>query len=170
MTWLANANLAAEMRFNVAGIGADGAMTRTTADAFVKAMNGYTRTGYLGQTRWQLPPTNPDPGCSNKEGGYNCSGSPLGGLYYHHLLKILGVRPGEPVVKSPDIATGPFHNIQPYLYWSCAGDASQTVCSGAPAAPGFQWSFSFGNGFQGTDVIGNSLYVMVYSPDPAPPR
>ena len=49
VTWLANANLAAEMRFNVAGIVADGAMARTTADDFIEAMNGYNRKGYLGQ-------------------------------------------------------------------------------------------------------------------------
>ena len=97
VTWLANANLAAEMRFNVAGIGADGAMARTTADDFI-------------------------------------------------------------------------HNVQPYLYWSCAGAIGRTTCSGAPAAPGFEWSFSFGNGFQGTDVIGNSLYVTVYARDPEAPR
>jgi hypothetical protein len=78
---------------------------------------------------------------------------------------VLGLKAGEPVVRAPDIALGPFHNIQPYLYWSCAGTVGQTTCSGAPAAPGFEWSFSFGTGFQGTDVIGNTLYVMVYAPD-----
>ena len=36
-------------------------------------------------------------------------------------------------------------------------------CTGAPA-PGFAWSFSFGNGFEGTDLIQNDLYVMVYYP------
>jgi hypothetical protein len=169
VTWLANANLAAEMKFNVAGIVADGAMTRTAADAFIKAMNTYNGKGYLGQKRWQLPPIDSDSNCSRKEGGYNCSGSPMGGLYYTHLLKTLGLKAGEPVVQTPDIAIGPFHHLQPYLYWACAGNASQTECSGAPAAPGFQWSFSFGNGFQGTDVIGNTLYVMVYAPDVAVP-
>jgi len=171
VTWLANANLAAEQRFGVAGVVADGAMTRAAADEFIKAMNSADHNkGYLGQNRWQLPPANPDPTCSNPDGGYNCSGNPLSGLYTTHLLRILGLAAGEPVVKTPDIAIGPFHNIQPYLYWSCAGAAKTTACSGEPAAPGFQWSFSFGNGFQGTDAIGNTLYVMVYAPDPAPVR
>lgn len=93
----------------------------------------------------------------------------MGGLY-HRLIKQLGLQPGEPVVKAPDITVGPFHNIQPYLYWSCAGDNRQVTCGNAPAAPGFEWSFSFGNGFQGTDVVGNTLYVMVYAPDPEPAR
>ena len=48
---------------------------------------------------------------------------------------------------------------------TCAGNQSSINCSGDPAARGFQFSFSFGNGFQGTDVIGNSLYVMAYAVD-----
>jgi len=167
VTWFANANLAAEMKFGVSGIVADGAMTRAVADDFIEAMNSYNRKGYLGQKQWQLPPTAPDPSCTMKDGGYNCSGSPMGELYHNHLLKIVGKQAGEPVRRVPDVKLGAFHNLQPYLYWGCAGNDSRIACSGDPAAPGFQWSFSFGNGFQGTDVIGNSLYVMVYAPDPA---
>jgi len=168
VTWLANANLAATMKFNVAGIASDGAKSHATAEAFIEAMNGYERKGYLGQKTWQLPPIETDPSCSLKDGGYGCTGFPLGALYYNRLLKILGLPPGEPVVRAPDIALGPFHNIQPYLYWACAGSTSRTTCSGEPAAPGFQWSFSFGNGFQGTDAVGNTLYLMVYAPDGPP--
>ncbi|HXT69697.1 MAG TPA: hypothetical protein VN700_08075 [Vicinamibacterales bacterium] len=166
VTWLANANLAAENTFGVSGIVRDGAMSRTTADDFIAAMNRNGRDGYLGQKRWQLPPTNPDPSCTMPEGGYDCSGSPMGGLYYNHLIELLHLSAREPVVRAPDIQAGPFHNFQPYLYWSCAGGRSRTQCSGEPAARGFEFSFSFGNGFQGTDVIGNTLYVMVYAPDP----
>jgi len=36
-------------------------------------------------------------------------------------------------------------------------------CTGAPQ-PGFQWSFSFGNGYQGTDLTQNELYVTAYYP------
>jgi len=36
--------------------------------------------------------------------------------------------------------------------------------------PNFEWSFSFGNGFQGTDLMVNDLYAMVYYPDPPPRR
>src|SRR6185295_2734948 len=52
VTWLANANLAATMKFNVSGIVSDGAMSHTTAEAFIKAMNSYDRKGYLGQKGW----------------------------------------------------------------------------------------------------------------------
>jgi hypothetical protein len=165
VTWLANANLAAEMTFGVNGIASDGAMTRATADDFIAAMNSYRGTGYLRQNRWQLPPTEADSNCTMSDGGYNCSGSPMGGLYYNHLLRMVGRAAGEPVVRPPDVTLGPFHNLQPYLYWACAGNQSSINCSGDPAARGFQFSFSFGNGFQGTDVIGNSLYVMVYAVD-----
>jgi hypothetical protein len=166
VTWLANANLAAEKTFGVRGIVADGAMTRQTADDFIDAMNRDNGRGYLGHKNWQLAPTDPDPNCTMKDGGYNCSGSPMGALYYHHLLKVLSRPAGEPVVRVPDVRLGPFHNLQPYLYWACAGNTSAVNCSGDPAATGFQFSFSFGNGFQGTDVVGNTLYVMVYAPGP----
>lgn len=165
VTWLANANIAAENKFGVSGIVATGAMTRVLADAFIAAMN---RAKYLGQSKWQLPPTDTnDTTCTLKEGGYNCSGSgsPMGSLYHNYLVKIIGKPAGEPVVRPPDTKLGPFHNLQPYLYWGCAGSPGALTCSGDPAATGFQWSFSFGNGFTGTDVVGNTLYLMVYAPD-----
>ena len=56
-----------------------------------------------------------------------------------------------------------FQNVQPYLYWSCAGPSDTGPCRGAPQ-PGFQWSFSFGNGYQGTDLMQNRLFVTVYYP------
>src|SRR6185369_11712010 len=115
VTWLANANLAAEWPFGVRGVLADGAMSRETADAFIAAMNRDGGRGYLGQNRWQLPPTNPDPSCTNPDGGYNCDGSPLGTLYYTHLVKMIGKPAGEPVVRVPDTRIGAFHNLQPYL-------------------------------------------------------
>jgi len=72
-------------------------------------------------------------------------------------------------VIQPDINVGPFNNLQPYLYWSsCEPLNGQKPCRdqyGNPAtepAPGFGFSFSFGNGFQGTDLVANDLYVMVY--------
>lgn len=83
----------------------------------------------------------------------------MGALFYVQL----GLSQGTPVVPTPDINVGPFNHLQPYLYWSCGAPDSQTPCQ-EPAAPGFEWSFSFGNGFQGTDVVGNHLYVMVYYP------
>ena len=43
---------------------------------------------------------------------------------------------------------------------------SDTVspCQTNGAADGFEWNFSFGNGFQGTNLLENNLYVIVYLP------
>ena len=169
VTWLANANLAAKETFGVAGINPDGAMEHTTALAWIKAMNAANRSaGYLGQKTWQLPPApDVDAMCSAKWGGYNCVGDPLGSDALGELFyKQLGLKAGDSAVKVPDVKVGPFHNIQPYLYWSCQGPAGVATCDDTQPAPGFEWSFSFGNGFQGTDVVANSLYVMVYYPAP----
>jgi hypothetical protein len=96
---------------------------------------------------------------------------PMGELFYDHL----GLSEGTPVVASPDIAVGPFNHVQPYLYWSCEAATIQGPCQTTGAAPGFEWSFSFGDGFLGTDVLANDLYVTAYyvvpsAPPPPPPR
>jgi uncharacterized protein (TIGR03437 family) len=167
VTWLANANLAATNAFSLPPckdqgspklcVNADGAMNWNSANQFVANMNTYNGTGYLGQTHWQLPPV--DAVC---DVAYLCAvaaaGNPFGELYYGQL----GLSPGAPVVATPDIAVGPFHNIQPYLYWSCQGSTIQGPCQTAGPAPNFEWSFSFGNGFEGTDVLANDLYVTAY--------
>jgi hypothetical protein len=168
VTWLANANLAMTQDFGaqcVNGdgtpcINADGSMSHTTAEDWIIGMNGYNGgAGWLGQSHWQLPPTvNPDASCSLS---FDCTGSPMGELFYSQL----GLSAGDPVVPTPDSANGPFNNIQPYLYWSCGVPNTLPICQAPPPAPGFQWSFSFGNGFEGTDLTGNNLYLMVYSPD-----
>lgn len=168
VTWLADANLAETQNFGIVGTNADGSplidpdgsMANDTAQAWIMAMNAWNGgAGWLGQHDWQLPTTlDPDPSCS---GNFDCTGSPLGELYYDEL----GLAAGTAVVPTPDVAVGPFHNIQPYLYWSCSAPDTNPPCQSPPPASGFQWSFSFGNGFQGTDVIANAMYVMVYWPD-----
>ena len=165
VTWLADANLAAKQTFGVGGINPDGSMDHATAVQWVAAMNRADRGhGYLGQTNWQLPETvRPDPSCSiGAEGttGYDCTGSPMGELFY----KQLGLRRGESVVAVPDVKVGPFHNIQPYLYWACEAQTAASPCQTGGPADGFEWNFSFGNGFQGTNLLANDLYVIVYYP------
>jgi hypothetical protein len=97
--------------------------------------------------------------------GYDCTGTsakpnPLGWLYYDQLK----LAQGQPVVTTPDTTVGALHNLQPYLYWSCEGGQGAVSCDGSAPAPDFQWSFSFANGFQGTDPKQRPLYVMVYYP------
>jgi uncharacterized protein (TIGR03437 family) len=161
VTWLANANLGAANTFGLPAckdqntpkmcVNPDGAMNWTSASQFIANMNS---TAYLGQKNWQFPTMDPTCGVS-----YNCggAGNPFSELFYAQL----GVSPGSSVVATPDIAVGPFNNIQPYLYWTCGAATIQDTCGAAPA-PGFEWSFSFGNGFLGTDVLANDLYVTAY--------
>ena len=95
----------------------------------------------------------------------------MGHLYYTEL----GFAVGTPAVLPQNRLGG---NLQPYLYWSCSASVIDSrVCAADPhadppsiAVPGlpsdqFGWSFSFGNGFQGTEDISNHLYVMVYYPE-----
>jgi hypothetical protein len=165
VTWLADANLAAKQTFGVAGINLDGSMEHAAAITWIAAMNRANGgRGYLGQTNWQLPETvAPDPTCSiGAQGttGYGCTGSPMGELFY----KQLGLRQGESVAAVPDTKVGPFNNIQPYLYWACEAETAASACHASGPAENFEWNFSFGNGFQGTNLLANDLYVIVYYP------
>jgi hypothetical protein len=92
--------------------------------------------------------------------GFDCTGSSMGILFY----KQLGLKRGESVVAAPDAKVGPFHNIQPYLYWACEAETAASPCQSAGPADGFEWNFSFGNGFEGTNLLANNLYVIVYYP------
>jgi hypothetical protein len=163
VTWLADANLAAKQTFGVADINPDGSMEHATAVQWVAAMNKTDHgRGYLGQTAWQLPETGPpDPSCSLKgTTGFDCTASPTAALFY----KQLGLHRGESVVAAPDVKVGPFHNIQPYLYWACEAEIPTSPCQSNGPADGFEWNFSFGNGFEGTNLLANDLYVIVYYP------
>ncbi len=161
VTWVANANLGATNLFGLPAcknpgtpklcVNQDGAMNSNSAAQFIANMNA---AGYLGQSNWQLPTV--DPNCDVT---YICAATdtPLQNLFYNQL----GLSPGQPIVATPNVPTGPFHNLQPYLYWACGADKVQSACQ-YNAAPGFEWSFSFGNGFLGTDVLANDLYVTAY--------
>lgn len=173
-TWLANANLAKTQPFNAQCtnadgslcINADGSMSHTTAMNWINGMNA---AHYRGQTNWQLPPIPAtDATCSLQNFGFHCTGNPMGNLYYNQLH----LAQGTPAVPTPNITVGPFANVQPYLYWSClAAAGSQVLCQSAPPVPNFEWSFSFGNGFEGTDLMNNQLFVMIYAPEePSAPR
>ena len=164
VTWLADANLAARQTFGIAEINRDGSMDHETAVRWVTALNQANGGhGYLDQTDWDLPETGPpDPSCSMKgTTGYGCTGSAMGSLFYRQL----GFRPGDSVIGPSEAHVGPFCNVQPYLYWACAGQSASSACQPSGPADGFEWNFSFGNGFQGTNLVGNCPYVMVYYPD-----
>lgn len=164
-TWLADANLGATQTFGVKGIAPSGAMPRDVALQWIAAMNAVDGgKGYLGTNRWRLPPTAKDDRCSHNDFGFECTGSPMGKLYYGYL----GHKRGEPVTQVPDVAVGPFRGVQPYLYWSCHAADNGKGCSPRKEDPvaGFGWTFSFGNGFQGTTTRENLLYVTAVHPGP----
>ncbi|HLW76356.1 MAG TPA: hypothetical protein VKS01_05210 [Bryobacteraceae bacterium] len=161
VTWVANANLAASNSMGLPPcqsatspsicVNLDGGLNLDSANQFIANMNS---TGYLGQKNWQTPAV--DANCS----GFNCGGnaSPMGELFY----KQFGLSAGAAAVATPNIAVGPFHNIQPYLYWTCQGAAIQNACEAAGPVANQEWSFSFGNGFEGTDILPNELFVTAY--------
>ena len=161
VTWPANANLAATNAFGLPActdpltpsvcIDSDGAMTYDSAVQFIARMNS---AAYLGQKNWQMPAI--DSACP----GYNCGGNqnPMGNLFYDQL----GLSPGMPAIPLMTTATGPFHDMQPYLYWTCGAATIQDPCTSNVPAPNFEWSYSFGSGFQGTDLMANDLYVTAY--------
>jgi uncharacterized protein (TIGR03437 family) len=161
ITWLANANLAASNTLGLPAckdpttpttcVAQDGAMTYDSAVQFIANMNS---AAYLGQKNWQLASI--DQSCP----GYNCQGTsnPMGNLFYAQL----GVSEGASAVVVPNISVGAVHNIQPYLYWTCGGATIQSPCTTDQPAPNFEWSYSLGSGFQGTDLLANNLYVTAY--------
>jgi uncharacterized protein (TIGR03437 family) len=160
ITWMANANRAATNTFGLPlctspttpalCVAQDGAMTWASAMQFLANMNS---AGYLGQKNWQAPTI--DTSCP----GFNCDGArnPMGNLFYDQL----GFSKGGSVA-TPNVAVGPFNNLQPYLYWSCVAATIQSACETAGPAANFEESYSFGSGFEGTDLLANNLYVTAY--------
>jgi hypothetical protein len=151
-TWLADANLAVKKKFGISGIHPDGSMSWTTAHSWVVAMNA---AHYLGSNHWDLPGTAlPDGTCSQKPSsaafGFNCTGSEMGALFY----KQLGGAQGNTIQLRHNAGYRLFNNFQPYLYWS----------SKLWTVPNSAFSFSFGNGFQGTNVFVNDLYAIATAP------
>jgi hypothetical protein len=120
-----------------------GGVTSGLTSQWLVAMN---EAEYAGTNTWELP----------------CDGD-LTGLYND-----LGIPAGDTSLEWP-FAVGPFARLQPGFYWGCvraAGAGSNGPCDLTQNAPGnnFEWSFNFGDGFQGTDAAGKQFYVMVYYP------
>ena len=168
VTWSADADLAKSQKFGLEKcrshhrlcINSDGSMKYGIASKWIQNMNAYdngplNHPGWFGQSDWEIPAADPNGGCDFPQ--LHCNAGPMGELYF----KELGLHQGTPVFAMPG-TVGPFHNLQPYLYWACT---APDPCKGPPPPNGTQsWSFSFGNGFQGTDIVHNNLYVMIYYP------
>ena len=155
--WLANANLAADPRIRaelgVRGISPDGTMDYPTARRWVYALNHYRGGGYLGHEDWQLPDNPPsDNSCSSigpkpyrNYFGAGCTASALGNLFSFGLTRNFA----ESVVPDFTNTVGPFHNLQPSLYWT------------VDTNPGGQATYSFVTNIEaGNTTKYNYFYVL----------
>jgi uncharacterized protein (TIGR03437 family) len=161
ITWLSNANIGATNAFGLTrctsptapslSVAQDGSMPWASAVQFLANMNS---TAYLAQTGWQAPTI------STTCPGYGCDGTdnPMGNLFYDQF----GLVAGAAAVATPNISVGPFNDLQPYLYWSCLGNTIRDACESAGPAVNFEESYSFGAGFQGTDLLANTLFATAY--------
>lgn len=172
ITWLANANLADTNAFGVTGIDVDGTMTWAKANEWIAAMN---TAAYLGISNWRLPTVvnTGTPGCDSAFTGTDCgwnvdlSTGEMAHLFYSTLGNtgsydtggnLTGCSPSFPF-SSCLSNTGPFSNLQPYVYWSGTTYAPE---------PGFAWYFRFDDGYQGiTSKSYNLFYAWAVSPGDA---
>jgi hypothetical protein len=182
--WLADANFAKSQTFKNLGatvqIARDGAMPFVSANGdsttspptlgFIQVMNGGggVTPPFPGITDWQLPATNGELGALDTDLGYMMGQS----------------------VDTTTEQSGPFVDIQPFLYWSCKrdpdsmGGSSQspclcntTTCPDAAHHAGTNprsgelqdFSFNWGDGFTDTTDDSKLLYLMVYYPQKITP-
>ena len=198
VVFLADGNLASQNTFGLpicGGIGAtgnpgpppcvngNGTMDRKSAKAFIDAMNAFVNPdksiGYLGRQDWELPVSTESNACSYAACDADPTADPMADLFYN----VLGLKQGQSVADPYSGSNGVFNSFQSYLYWSCqAADPSnpvaQSSCSPvpqctpqtqpSPCAADMEWSFNFGDGFQGTDEEVNSLFVTAYYVDSVP--
>jgi hypothetical protein len=163
MNWLANANLAGTINrdgtrntFCVQDINADGSMTWKQAQWWVYGMNHCPNpdgtVGYLHHTDWTLPDNPPD---NFQGGGFDQATSDMHELFYNEFGGHAGESVSDIFQANPHL-NKLFQNFQPYLYWD-----------NKPVPPG-GGEFSFGNGYQGSEIDINVLYVIPEYPDTPP--
>jgi len=161
-TWPANANLAAWKNFGITGTTSivddhgtvitaplieRGAMLFDTAAQWIEAMEA---SQYLESSAWRMPETSGD---------------------LETLFTDLNLASGDARLMWTG-SSGPFQHLQPFYYWGCERDqpgSSRSPCTGfAPpnGAQQMQWTFNFGDGFQGTAETTQKFFVMVYYPPP----
>jgi len=123
LTWLADANAAGTT------------MNWVDANAWAAGLD------VDGVTGWRLPSSLNSDGTGPCGLAYNCSDSEMGNLYYNVL--------GNPAF-GPLTNTGPFSNVQSFIYWSSSEYAPN---------PSFAWYFSMSNGRQGSLSKVNGFYA-----------
>jgi hypothetical protein len=142
ITWLADAN-----RAGTSGYVVNGRMTAAQAAAWITSLNA---ARYLGVSDWRLPNTaQPDATCDTEiapgeNGGYKCTGSEMG-----HLFWADGISQTTP---------GPFSNVNI--------GAGYTYLSRTPYAPfpSRSWTFEFISGYQDPIDEGEIYYAWAVRP------
>lgn len=130
ITWIADANLAGNNSFGVAGITSGGTMTWATAQNWISKINS---ANYLGFGDWRLPSSNT---CS----GLSCTGSDMGHLFYTELGGVAGVN----ITNTHNANYNLFQNIKPNYYWSATNFAANAT---------YAWDFDFGYNQKGGQTI-----------------
>lgn len=135
ITWLADANYAMTSGYDQQDA-TDGLMTWSYATTWAAQLT------YGGFTDWRLPTTlQPDASCANQysfgSGGWNCTGSELGHLFYQELGGVAGN--GTNIEDFHNANYSLFSNLVSDQYWSSTTNGTYT---------GYAWEFYFGGGNQ----------------------
>jgi len=117
-----------------ADFGSGGTVDWWAGQAFVHYLD---TQDYGGSSQWALPTSNAVVGWVN--------GSQLGELFYNELGGIRG----------SSIPSGPFSNVQAYVYWSGTEYAANPLSA---------WGFVIGDGYQGTSSKYDQSYAWAVSP------
>jgi len=149
VTWLQDANLAASNTFGVSGLGglAPGLVSIDRANDWLSAMNA---AQYKGFNNWRLPTVFPSGGSftvptysyNGPDFGFNpdLSKSELAYMFYVNLGNLGGHAPdGTFNCVNCLVDTGPFANLQPWLY----ATTSSSI---------YDIAFNMGEGYQGAYV------------------
>lgn len=151
ITWLADANYAYTSGYDQEGA-TDGLMTYAYATAWADQLT------YGGFTEWRLPTTlQPDASCANQysfgSGGFNCTGSEMGHLFYNELGGTAGNGYNIEIFHNDNYSL--FTNLTSDVYWS-----STTVAT----IPTYAWQFYFSGGNQYVQGKGGAIRAMAVHP------
>ncbi|MEK6760059.1 MAG: PEP-CTERM sorting domain-containing protein [Deltaproteobacteria bacterium] len=164
VTWLQDANYA-----KTSGYDADGLMNWHQSMTWVANLTHYDSVRDVTYDDWRLPTNN------LHLFGLNRTDSEMGHLYYTELNNVGPDQPGWGLSN-----TGPFINLQSYVYWSSTLYTPNTITywGGTTYYPNtfYAWSFAFNNGDQYADHASYSLPAFawavrdgdVYTPAPPP--
>lgn len=171
ITWLANANLADSNDFGVSGVSFNGAMSWSTANDWIAAMN---TAAYLGTSDWRLPfmldtgASGCDLAFTGTDCGYNVQ-TKSGSTVYSEMAHLFYVTLGNTGLYDtggsltgcagfPNYClsnAGPFSNLQANYYWTGTQYAPDTSKA---------WYFNFGSSSQYPEPASSDLYAWAVRP------